>query len=252
MEDVGYPLLRGKWQDETLHSAAQFIEGVKALGWDPGRIPSSVVFAFDHRVRQQLEERLDADEAPELASGNARVFRLGGIIVSCLSPGAGAMVTQMENLIYLGARRFLIVGTCGSISAEVRPGDTVVADSALRDDGISQHYLPPGRYVEGTPAVADSLHALLPAAKRGATWTIPIPYRVTKRELVKYGGENVLTVEMEVAALFAAAQARGVEAGAVLVPTGVTTADERIEDWPASTEPLALAFEAAVKVASGD
>ncbi|MCP9486388.1 MAG: nucleoside phosphorylase [Gaiellaceae bacterium MAG52_C11] len=249
MDDVGYPLFEDKWQDETFHGAPQFIEGAKALGWDPGHVPKGVVFAFDHRLRQRLDERPDAHEAPELAPGNARVYRVGEVVVSCLSPGGGAMATQMENLIYLGVRRFLIVGTCGSINPELRPGDTVVADSALRDDGISQHYLPPGRYVDGSPEIADSLHALLPRARRGATWTMPIPYRITKRELDAYAAENVLSVEMEVAALFAVAQARDAEAGAVLVATGVTTTRERIEDWPASTEPLGLALEATLTIA---
>lgn len=250
MEDVGYPLVGGKWQDESVHGAAHFIEGVKALGWDSGPVPDGVVFAFDHRVRQQLEERSDAEEAPELAPGNARVFRVGRVIVSCLSPGGGAMATQMENLLYLGARRFLIVGTCGSINPDVRPGETIVADSALRDDGISQHYLPPGRRVSGSTAITNSLHDLLPAAKRGTTWTMPIPYRITKRELETYAAENVLTVEMEVAVLFAVATARDAEAGAVLVTTAVTTAGERVEDWPASSQPLVLALEAALTVAS--
>jgi len=139
---VAYPNFPDKWRDPSLHGPEQFLEGAKAAGWDPGPIPSGCVFAFDHRVRAHLEQMEAATEAPELAPGNARVFRIGSLIVSCLSPGGGAMATQAHNLVYLGCKRFVILGTAGSISPEVQPGATVITTAAIRDDGISQHYLP--------------------------------------------------------------------------------------------------------------
>src|SRR5262249_49772712 len=134
----------------------------------------------------------DAIEAPELAPGNARVFRIGPAIVSCLSPGAAAMVTQMENLGYLGTRRFAVVGAAGSISDDVRPGATLIPTAAVRDDGISQHYLPPVRYASPSPALGERLRRLLPAALDGATWTVPVPYRMTRRELDLHRANGVV------------------------------------------------------------
>lgn len=205
-----------------------------------------VLFAFDHRVRAHLETREGATEAPELAPGNARVFRIGTVIVSCLSPGAGAMTTQAHNLIYLGCKRFVIVGAAGSICPDVQPGATVVATAAIRDDGISQHYLPPGRSVEASPALTQELQRRLPNAISARTWTMPIPYRLTAAELDAYAKEGIITVEMEAAPLFAVARALDAQAGAVLIITDLTTLDEREQNWAASTEPLRRVLEAVV------
>ncbi|MCA1704917.1 MAG: hypothetical protein LC808_17290 [Actinobacteria bacterium] len=92
---------------------------------------------------------------------------------------------------------------------------------ALRDDGVSQHYLAPGRYVEADEALAARLVAeaaargLTPIA--GATWTIPTPYRTTEHEIQTYRAEGVLATEMSTAALFAVASALGARAASILM-----------------------------------
>ena len=247
---VTYPIVADKWRDPTLHGPEQFLRGARATGWDPGSIPAGAVFVFDHRLRAQVEKRADAIEAPELAPGNARVFRIGPAIVSCLSPGAAAVVTQMQNLGYLGTRRFAVVGAAGSISEDVRPGATVIPTAAVRDDGISQHYLPPARYAAPSPTLGERLRRLLPAALGGATWTVPVPYRMTRRELALHRADGVVAVEMEAASLFAVAESIGVEAAAVLVISDQTTADGHVDDWEATTEPLLRALDAALSAVS--
>lgn len=243
---VTYPVVADKWRNPSLHGPAEFLGAALAAGWDPGAIPVGAVFVFDHRLRAYVEQRPDSAEAPALAPGNARVFRIGPAIVSCLSPGATAMVTQMQNLGYLGARRFAIVGAAGSISEDVLPGATVIPTAAVRDDGISQHYLPPARYARPAKALSERLRRLLPNALGGSTWTVPIPYRMTSRELGLHRADGVVAVEMEAAALFAVAEAIGVEAAAVLAISDQTTAAGHVEDWPATTEPLKRALDAAL------
>ena len=242
-EPATYPTVPDKWREPSLHGPEQFLGAALAAGWDPGEIPGAAIFVFDHRLRAHLEQLPDAVDAPELAPGNAHVFRLGRVVVSCLSPGAAAMVTQMQNLAYLGAREFAIVGAAGSISADVPPGATVIPTRAVRDDGISQHYLPPSRYVSPSAALTDRLRGLLPDALTGATWTVPVPYRLTARELEIHSADGVVAVEMEAAALFAVAEAIGVEAVAVLVISDVTTPTRHEENWAATAEPLLRALE---------
>src|SRR5262249_50003970 len=142
-----------------------------------------------------------------------------------------------------GTRQFAIVGAAGSISADVCPGATVVPTRAVRDDGISQHYLPPSRYVSPSSALSDRLRRSLPDALAGATWTVPVPYRLTVRELELHSAAGVVAVEMEAAALFSVAEAIGVEAAAVLVISDVTTPTTHDEDWAATAEPLLHALD---------
>ena len=51
----------------------------------------------------------------------------------------------------------------------------------------------------------------------GPTWTTDAPYRQTAEEIVEYRRRGVFTVEMEAAALFAAARALAVEIASAVV-----------------------------------
>jgi DeoD family purine-nucleoside phosphorylase len=67
-----------------------------------------------------------------------------GLPVSVISTGLGspgaAMVVQ--DLKPLGVRAAIRVGTAGSVSSDVAPGDIVIATAAVRDDGTSHKFIP--------------------------------------------------------------------------------------------------------------
>ncbi len=49
----------------------------------------------------------------------------------------------MHELLACGARRLLRVGSCGSMSERIRPGQVVLALGAVRDEGATDAYAPP-------------------------------------------------------------------------------------------------------------
>jgi uridine phosphorylase len=134
--------------------------------------------------------------------------------------GAPAAVLVLEALIFQGIRRFLSIGTAGSLQKNLAIGSIVVCDRAIRDEGTSHHYLPREKYAYASPAMTSGLVEALQAANIahsiGTSWTIDAPYRETIAEVHHYQAESVLTVEMEAAALFAVAAYRGVEMGSLL------------------------------------
>lgn len=70
---------------------------------------------------------------------------LDGIDVGICSTGMGCPSVDIivTELIMLGARRFLRVGTAGSLQPKaIRYGDIVIANAAVRDEGTSRHYAP--------------------------------------------------------------------------------------------------------------
>jgi uridine phosphorylase len=77
--------------------------------------------------------------------------------------GAGSTEVVVHELLACGARRLLRVGSCGSMSERIRPGQVVLAVAAVRDEAATGHYAPP-EY----PAVAhpDVLAALSEGARR--------------------------------------------------------------------------------------
>ena len=135
-------------------------------------------------------------------------------VVGRFGIGAPAAVNIVEMLTALGVRRFVSVGTAGALRAHLDTGAVVVCDRAVRDEGVSHHYLPPARWAEPSPALTERLRARLDESgcspTTGGAWTIDAPSRETVAEALHYAEEGVAVVEMEAAALFAVARVRGV------------------------------------------
>ena len=152
--------------------------------------------------------------------------------VSVVSTGIGGPSASicMEELCELGAHTFVRVGTCGGMNPKVEAGDCVIATGAVRMEGTSREYAP----IE-FPAVADFdvttaiVHAAQKLGKRyhvgvvqckdsfygqHSPSSMPVGYELeAKWEAWKRLG--VLASEMESAALFTVAAARGLRCGSV-------------------------------------
>jgi uridine phosphorylase len=145
-----------------------------------------------------------------------RVGVCGGFGIG--SPIAAAIV---EELIALGTKEFINIGTAGGLQKTNRIGDVVVCTEAIRDEGVSHHYLAPAPRVRPSSPLTDRLKGALTRAALtfddGPTWTIDTPYRETVEEARHYQSQGVRTVEMEAAAVFAVAAYRRVSAAAAFV-----------------------------------
>ena len=252
-----YPNVENKYADPvSLYTPADFLGWAQRAGWDPGPLPIGVIFAFQPFITTFLADHPERfSENFTLAPGNARVFltndAAGLVAVSCLNAGATTLVSQVENLLYLGdTRRFITIGTAGALVPDVRIADTCVLTAAVRDDGISQHYLPPARYVEPAGSLTDDLRSALRERIEGvtdrSTWTISTPYRCTAGEITEYVADGVTIVEEEAAALFAVTQARGGESAAAVVVSDVFRAGEFEVEWSDPVAPLLTVLEAAI------
>jgi uridine phosphorylase len=133
------------------------------------------------------------------------------------APLAGAFV---EELIACGGRKFIACGGAGVLDSTIQVGSIIVPVSAVRDEGFSYHYLPPGREVAPHPdavqAILDTLDQHQIPHMTGKTWTTDAIYRETPDRITRRRDEGCITVEMEAAAFFAVAQFRGVKLGQLL------------------------------------
>lgn len=137
--------------------------------------------------------------------------------------GIGSAVAAMavEELIALGCRRVINVGAAGGLQPDAPVGSITVCSSAVRDEGVSHHYLVPERFAWPSETLTELLKAELNTRELpyrvGPTWTIDAVYRETVAEARHYRAEGVLTVEMEASAVFAVGQHRRVETAAAFV-----------------------------------
>ena len=119
----------------------------------PGDVGDAVLLPGDPGRVESIAKLLDR---PRLIARNREFTtytgELDGRPVSVCSTGIGSPSTAIavEELMAIGAKTFVRVGTTGSIQKGVGFGDLVVATAAVRDEGTTPGYVP-----LGYPAVAD-------------------------------------------------------------------------------------------------
>lgn len=220
---------------------------------------SGVVICLQRGLPERLRWRIRLQRLGRLMGDLYAVRRTAGRVAVLTNFGLGAPIVaaQAEELIALGATRLVSVALAGGIRPDLAPGAIVAPDVAIRDEGTSHHYLPPGREVASDPGLAAGLVAALRShgaeVHVGRSWSTDAPYRETREEVARYGGEGVLAVDMELAALLAVAETRGVAAAGVLVvgdslAGGLWRPPERLDAMERSLE---AAYRAAIEVLDG-
>jgi purine-nucleoside phosphorylase len=149
--------------------------------------------------------------------------RYRGVPVSVQTTGMGcpSLAIVVEELIRLGARTLVRVGTAGVVAERVTPGERIVADAAEPGDGTTAQYLGGAPYAPA-PDFAVT-RALVDAAGRhggahvGTIRTEDAFYATSPEDVPAMAAQGVLAVEMEAAALFTLGRLRGVRTGCMLV-----------------------------------
>ena len=209
---------------------------------DPADVPERCVICFFHEVFAKLvkEDRAEKVSAMQWETGEHAIYavELNGKRFAAFHPGVGAplVVGLLEEAIAKGCRKFIACGGAGVLDCEIAVGHIIVPTSAVRDEGTSYHYLPPGREVGPSPEGVTAIEKVL--TRRGVpwlagkTWTTDAPYRETPDKVKLRRAEGCLTVEMEAAAFFAVAQFRGVPFAQMLYGgDDVSGAEWDTRDW---------------------
>jgi uridine phosphorylase len=183
----------------------------------PAEVPEICLLDPDGDILRALR----GEGRTELSSGWACYhtelfeFEQDGIgfgIIGC-AVGASFAVLLAEELFASGCHFLMSVTSAGQIIPCGTPPYFVVIDRALRDEGTSYHYLPPSDFADAEPALVtlamSGLRDAGAAVYRGATWTTDAPFRETALAIERCRERGILAVEMEAAALYAFARARG-------------------------------------------
>jgi uridine phosphorylase len=225
MEDgMSFPNDPLKHDHPALLNPADIVQYRRHLGRLPKiDFPEGVLFCLERGLPRRLRWRIPVRKVGSMLGDLYLVKKPRdnvGIMVN-FGGGAPIVVELAEELVALGAKRLALMTWGGALQPDLKAGDIVVCDRALRDDGTSHHYLPSAKYIPASPELVDRL-ALAIRAKGadctiGATWTTDAPYRETFEEVRRYQAEGVKTVEMESSGLFTIGQVRGVQTVAVVV-----------------------------------
>jgi len=185
------------------------------------QIPEQIIFVYPRALFRDICAKYPNTRGDGIAAG-LRVIAQGERSLGVVQGPLGAPMAALlaEQYFALGARQIVTLGTAGALNEELAVGDVVVCSEAIADEGVSRHYLGPVEKVQASQLL---LTQILSAFERtqlrvvqGASWTMDAPYCETWEQVRHYRSKGVLTVEMEVAALYAVAAKRGFEALSLL------------------------------------
>ena len=192
-------------------------ESRRQKGLEAGSVPHICVLDPDGDIVRHLVKSGRALRDPDWACYHTELQVVGdgevayGIIGGAV--GASFAVLVAEELFASGCTLLLSVTSAGRISGETEPPYFILIERALRDEGTSYHYAAPTRYAAADPMLLERLEVALAgigqAIQRGSTWTTDAPFRETASAIEARRAEGVLAVEMEAAALYSLAIARG-------------------------------------------
>lgn len=213
-----YPILEHDFTTEAKIEPARIIA--------PGDVPEHCLISFFREVNEKVIDEKQARIAVPNGweDGEHPIYEIEhrGRRLAFFHPGVGAPLAAglLEEAIAFGCRKFIVCGGCGVLEKELTVGRLILVESAVRDEGVSYHYLQPGREIKAQPQALAALRSTLAAAGipfvTGKTWTTDAPYRETQAMIDARRAEGCLTVEMEAASLMAVARFRNVLLGQIL------------------------------------
>ena len=182
--------------------------------------PETIIITFGTAILQLARELYDCQlvEIPE-TGGGLRVYRFGSAksVGICRVPmGAPMTVAYIEECIALGAKNFVVFGSCGTLDRNIPAGHLIVPEAAYRDEGTSYHYLPAeaGDYIDVPTAerTGEIIAAMGIPVLKTRIWTTDGLYRETRRNMEARRSEGCRVVDMECAAVMSLAKYRGIKA----------------------------------------
>ena len=220
---MSFPNYPDKHKLDSLLTADDLVAYRARLGRMPKVKPEGVLFCLERGLPQRMRWRFPVERAGAMNADVYAVKKTKGKVAVLTSFGGGSpMVMELaEELAVIGTKRMILMTWGGTLQTDTRPGDIIVCNRAIRDEGASHHYLASAKYIDADGSLVNELvNAIRTRGAQctvGTTWTTDAPYRETREEVIQYQAEGVKTVEMESAGLFTVGQVRAVQTASVVI-----------------------------------
>ncbi len=144
------------------------------------------------------------------------------LTVQATGMGGPSAAIVAEELVQLGARRLLRVGTCGALDGGLVLGSLLAVAAALPEDGASRALGATG------PLPADPVLLAALDAPSGLVVSADLFYDPDPGRPARWHAAGAVAIEMEAATVFAVAARHGLPAACVLVVSDIVATRERI------------------------
>jgi DeoD family purine-nucleoside phosphorylase len=208
---------------------------------EPGDYAEAVLLPGDPLRARHIAETFF--ESPRQVNGERGMLGFTGTFegapISVQSSGMGcpSAAIVVEELIQLGVKRIVRVGTCGGLQTDMQLGDLILAISAVPSDATMLTYT--GGEPHAPTADFELVHAAVHQAKHDGTKLRIGPcvssstfYDPDTGRAQRWSDRGVLGVEMEAAVLFTIAALRRIQAACLLTVSDIIVEGEfvRISD----------------------
>ncbi len=166
-------------------------------------------------------------------------FADSDVLITLGFVGCPACGGNLDLFNSMGITKVMFCGGGGVLDTNIKVGEILVVDGAIRDEGFSFHYIEPSRYIYTKPDVTEKIINYLENSSvpyiRGLTWTTDAIFRETPDRITRRRKEGAKIVEMEQAGCIAVAQFRDFDYGALIYGgDDVSQAEWDNRDWQCS------------------
>ena len=198
------------------------------LPGDPLRAQYIAETFFDDAVQRNSERGM---------LGYTGTFEGKPVSVQATGMGCPSAAIVVEELVQLGVKRFLRVGTCGGLQPDMSLGDLIVAVSAVAADRTVDKLV--GFEPHVPTADFGLVHGAVHAAKElgkpvrvGPIVSSDLFYNPDEGQYERWSSRGILAVEMEASVIFTLGALRKIPAGCLLTVSDVVVEGEfkRISD----------------------
>ena len=218
-----------------------------------------VLLPGDPNRARRISERFDSESARQVNDHRGLLGFTGtynGTPVSVQTTGMGTPSTSIvvEELLRLGAKRLIRVGTCGGIASGLKTGDLVIGTAACPVDGATTTYLHGEAFAPAadfglTRALVDAAEVAGITARTGLVASVDVFYNTDDDYAKRWRERGVLAFEMEASALFFLAARDGVQAACALTVSDVLSEEVTTEESYLPLEELDRAIDRMIGVA---
>ncbi|MDQ4034535.1 MAG: purine-nucleoside phosphorylase [Chloroflexota bacterium] len=218
-----------------------------------------VLLPGDPNRARRIAERFDPGSARQVNDhrglfGFTGTYRGAPVSVQTSGMGTPSLSIVVEELLRLGARRLIRVGTCGGIASGLKTGELVIATAACPTDGATSTYLhgeafAPAADFALTRALVDAANASGVNARTGIVASVDVFYNPDDDYAKRWRERGVLAFEMEASALFFLAARAGVQAACALTVSDVLSEEVSTEESYLPLEELDRSIDRMIEIA---
>ena len=220
---------------ESFDSKTKPIPSLEDFYGEQKHIITKCLIIFSKEIHGYILSNFDCEIIGKIhaCNGTTNIYKFvydGEELGFYLTPIGSALASQycIECNWVVGATKFIMFGSAGSLDRDKTGGKAVIPTEAYRDEGMSYHYAPPKDYIliKNHGKVKSVFEELKIPCVSGRVWTTDAFLMETVGLTEKRKEEGCIAVEMELAGVQSVCDYYGLELYDFLITGDVLSAEE--------------------------